>query len=159
MASKPSPSDFWEMAKKSKTLLQSYVPRLLESAAVHFKSAKFTDITAVMNRVVSITATFRESALDARHITFDAFTKELKGAFSVIVNELGIPSPDKAPGHAERAQIVDKILDDATLALIKLAARCGIREKVVATYLHALKPLVQTLIVTVGMLMPPCVLG
>lgn len=155
VAPKPSPSDFWEMAKNHETILQEYASQLLRSAAIHFESTKFTDVTVIMNRIVSITTTFRDSikgALDARHIAFDTFTKDLGDIFTAVAaNKLGISLPNKTPGHAERARIVDKILDDAVLALIILATRCGIKKEVVTSFLFALKPLVQALIVTVGM--------
>ncbi|KAF8548040.1 hypothetical protein OG21DRAFT_1423796, partial [Imleria badia] len=148
------PSDFWEIAKKSEKNLQDYVHSLLEAAATYFKSTKFTDITSAMNHIVSATTTFRDNikdALNARNITIDAFTQELEGVFTTIVDDLEkIPPPDKAPGHAERAEMVDKVLDDASQALIKLATRHGIEEEVVTTYLLALKPQVQALTVVIG---------
>ena len=158
VAPNPSPSDFWEMAMKSEKVLQDYVPRLLKSAAAYFKSTNFTDITVAMNHIVNATATFRDNikgALDDHHITFDALTEELEGIFMTIVNDLEkIPSPDKAPGHTEREEMVDKVLDDTGRALIKLATRYGIEEEVVKTYLLALKPQVQALTVAVGMSNP-----
>ncbi|KAI9460432.1 hypothetical protein HD554DRAFT_2133956 [Boletus coccyginus] len=154
VAPKLSPSDFWEMTKKSEKNLQDYVCSLLPAAAMYLKSTKFTDIASAMNHIVSATATFRnniQGALDAHHITFDVFTVELEGAFMAIMNKLQkVPLPDKAPGHAERAEMVDKVLDDAAQELIKLTARYGIAEEVVTTYLAALKPKVQALTVAVG---------
>ena len=159
---KPSSPDFWEMAMKSEKILQDYVPRLLESAATYFKSTNFTDIKFAMNHIVSATATFRDNikgALDAHHITFDTLTEELEGVFMAIVNDLEkIPPPDKAPGHAKREEMVDKVLDDTSRALIKLATRYGIEEEVVETYILALKPQVQALIVAVGMSHPRSVM-
>ena len=143
------------MAKNSEKNLQGYVHRLLEAAATYFKSTKFTDITSAMSNIVNTTATFRDNikdALDDRHITFDTFTQELEGIFATIVNDLeNIPPPDKAPGHAERAEMVGKVLDDASQAILKLATRHGIEEEVVTTYLLALKPHVQVLTVVIGM--------
>ncbi|KAF8128198.1 hypothetical protein EV363DRAFT_1341128 [Boletus edulis] len=151
---KPTSSDFWEIAKESEKKLQDYVHDLLEAAAAYFKSTKFTDIESSMNHIVNTTATFRDDikgALDAHNITLDAFTKELEGVFMAIVNELEqIPPPDKAPSHAERAEMVDKVLDNTTQGLVKLAVRYGIKEEVVTIYLDALKPQVQALIVVVG---------
>ncbi|KAF8548038.1 hypothetical protein OG21DRAFT_1501252 [Imleria badia] len=151
---KPSPPDFWERAKKSEKILQDYVHRLLEGAATYFESTDFTDITPAMNHIVSATATFRDNikdTLDARHITFDTFTLELEGIFTTIVNDLEkIHLPKKAPGHAERAEMVDNVLDDASQALIELATSHGIEEEVVTTYLLALKPQVQALTVAIG---------
>ena len=155
VAPKPSPSDFWEMAKESEQNLQNYVHSLLEAAATYFKSTHFTNITSTMNHIVSTTATFRDNiqgALDAHNVTFDTLTGELEGIFMGIVNDLEkIPPPDKAPGHAERAEMVDKVLDDAAQGLLKLTTRYGIEEEVVTTYLAALKPKVQALTVAVGM--------
>ncbi|KAG6375254.1 hypothetical protein JVT61DRAFT_3470 [Boletus reticuloceps] len=151
---KPTSSDFWEMAKESEKKLQDYVHDLLEAAAAYFKSTKFTDIGSTMNHIVNTTATFRDDikgALDARNITLDAFTKELEGVFMAIVNDLEqIPHPDKAPGRAERADMVERVLDNTTEALVKLATCYGIEEEVVTTYLTALKPQVQALIVIIG---------
>ena len=142
------------MAKKSEKNLQDYVHRLLEAAATYFESTKFTDITLAMNHIVNTTATFRDNikdALDARHITFDIFTQELEGVFATIANDLkNIPPPNKAPGHAERAEMADKVLDDASQAIVNLATRHGIEEEVVTTYLLALKPHVQALTVVIG---------
>ncbi|KAI9460050.1 hypothetical protein HD554DRAFT_2134648 [Boletus coccyginus] len=142
------------MAKESEEKLQKYVHSLLEAAATYFKSTHFTDITSTMNHIVNSTATFRDNiqgALDAHNVTFDALTGELEGIFMGIVNDLEkIPPPDKAPGHAERAEMVDKVLDDAAQGLLKLTARYGIEEEIVITYLAALKPMVQALTVTVG---------
>jgi hypothetical protein len=150
------------MAMKSEKNLQDYVPRLLKSAATYFKSTNFTDITFAMNHIVNSTATFRDNikgTLDAHHITFGALTEELEGIFMGMVNDLEkFPSPDKAPGHAEREEMVDKVLDDTARALMKLAMRYGIEEKVVETYLLALKPQVQALTVAVGMSNPRSIL-
>ena len=155
VAPNPSPSDFWEMAMKSEKVLQDYVPRLLKSAAAYFKSTNFTDITVAMNHIVNSTATFRDNikdALDARRTTFDALAKELEGIFMAIMNNLEqIPAPDKAPGHTEREEMVDKVLDDTARALKKLAADYGIKEEVVTAYILALRPQVQALIAAVGM--------
>jgi len=154
VAPKPSSSDFWEMAMESEKVVQDYVPRLLESAATYFKSTNFTDIKFTMNHIVSATATFRDNikdALDAHHITFDTLTEELEGIFVVIKNDLEkIPPPDKAPGHADREEMVDKVLDDTARELMKLATRYGIEEEIVETYILALKPQVQALTVAVG---------
>ncbi|KAH0828908.1 hypothetical protein J3R83DRAFT_2327 [Lanmaoa asiatica] len=154
VASKRSPADFWEMAKEYEKTLQDYVPRLLSDAASYFKSTKFTDITFAMHHIVDTTATFRDNikgALDAHHITFDALTEELEGIFMVIVKDLEkIPPPDKAPGHAERAEMVDNILDDTSVALVKVATRYGIEEEVVTTYLVTLRPHLHALTVAVG---------
>ena len=155
-APKPSLPDFWEMAMKSEKHLQDYVSRLLESAAADLKSTKFTDIKFAMDHIVSATATFRDNikgALDAHHITFGVFTEELEGMFVAIRNKLEekIPPPDKAPGHAEREEMVDKVLDDTARELMKLATRYGIEEGVVKTYIFALKSQVQALTVAVGM--------
>ncbi|KAF8433669.1 hypothetical protein L210DRAFT_3411540 [Boletus edulis BED1] len=151
---KPTSTDFWEMAKESDKKLQDYVHVLLEAAAAYFKSTKFTDIGSTMNHIVNATATFRDDikgALDAHNITFDAFTKELEGVFMAIVNDLKqIPHPDKAPGHAERADMVERVLDNTAQALVKLAMRYGIEEEIVTTYLSALKPQVQALIGIIG---------
>ncbi|KAG6382008.1 hypothetical protein JVT61DRAFT_639 [Boletus reticuloceps] len=151
---KLSPPDFWEMVNKSEKRLQDHVHRLLEGAASYFKTAKFTDVTSAMNHIVSATATFRndiKGALDAHHITFDTLTKQLEGVFTAIANDLEkIPPPDKAPGHAERKKMVDKILDDTEQALIKLTSSYGIDEVVITTFLSALKPHVLTLMVTIG---------
>ena len=112
-----------------------------------------------MNHIVNNTATFRDKirgTLDARHITFDTLTEELEGVFMAIVNDLEkIPPPGKAPGHAEREEMVNKVLDDTARALKKLSARYGIEEEAVTAYLLALKPHVQALIVAVGMSLPP----
>jgi len=151
-----SPSDFWEMAKKSEKQLRDYVHNLFEGAATDFKSTKFTEITSAMNHIVSTTATFRDDiqgTLDARHITFDTLTEDVEGIFMRIMTDLEkIPTPDKAPGHAERAEMVDKVLDDAARELVKLTTRYGIEEEVVTSYLAALKPKVQALTTAVGML-------
>ncbi|KAF8436031.1 hypothetical protein L210DRAFT_903573 [Boletus edulis BED1] len=140
-------SDFWELAKESEKNLQECVHSLLGTAATYYESTKFTDIRVTMNHIVNATTAFRDSikdALDAHHgppVTFDTFSEELEGIFMAIVNELEqIPRPDKAPSHAERAEMVDKVLDDTEQALIKLATRFGIQEEVVTTYLDALKP-------------------
>ncbi|KAF8436027.1 hypothetical protein L210DRAFT_2492856 [Boletus edulis BED1] len=153
----PSSSDFWESVKESEKNLQDCVHSLLGTAATYFKSTKFTDIRVTMNHIVNATTAFRDNikaALDARHgppVTFDTFSEELEGIFMAIVNDLEqIPPPDKAPSHAERAKIVDKVLDDTEQALIKLATRFGIQEEIVTTYLDALKPHVHALIVTIG---------
>ncbi|KAF8545927.1 hypothetical protein OG21DRAFT_1306960 [Imleria badia] len=142
------------MAKESEKSLEVYVHLLLEAAVTYFESTNFTDITSAMNHIVSATATFRDDikdALDARNITLDTFAQDLEGMFMTIVNDLeNIPPPDKAPGHAERAEMVGKVLDDASQALIELATSHGIEEEVVATYLLALKPQVQTLTVVIG---------
>ena len=68
------------------------------------------------------------------------------------------PPPDMAPGHAERAQITDRILDDTAQTPVKLATCCGIEEEVVTEYLLVLKSHVQVLIVKIGMLIPCSVL-
>ena len=157
-----SSDKFWESAKKAGETLRDYVRRLLKAAATYFKSTKFTDIAFAMNKIVSVTASFRDNikgALDAHGITFDTFTKELESMFTVIVNDLEKASlPDKASGDAERVEIVDKFLDATTQALVQLAARCGIDEEVVTSYLLALRPHVQTLIVAIGMSVPPSVM-
>ena len=154
VARESSSSDFWETAKKSEKTLQNYVPRLLENAAAYFKSAKFTDITSAMNHIVSNTTTFRDhikGTLDARHITFETLSKELEGIFMTIANDLEkLPAPNKAPGHAEREEMVDKVLVDTSRELKKLAARYGIEEEAVTAYLLTLKPQVKALIVAVG---------
>ena len=153
-----SPSDFWEMAKKSEKNLHDYVHSLLESAAAYFKSTQFTDITSSMNHIVNATATFRDNirgTLDVHNVTFDTLTEELEGIFMAIAHDLEkIPPPDKASGHAERAKVVDKVLDDTAQALVELTARYGIEEEVVAKYLLILKPQVQALTVAIGMLIP-----
>lgn len=153
-----SPSKFWDMAKKSEDIFQVHVPRLLGNAAVYFKSTKFTDITLAMNHIVSATTTFRDSinaSLDARHISFDVFSEELEAIFMAIMRTLEeTPLPDKEPGDAERAEMVDNILDAITLGLENLAARYGIEKEVVTTYLLALKPWVHSLVVAVGMSIP-----
>ena len=163
VAPKTSSPDFWEMAMKSEKILQDYVPRLLESAATYFKSTNFTDIKFAMNHIVGATATFRDNikgALDAHHITVDTLTEELELIFVAIKNDLEkIPPPDKAPGHAEREEMVDKVLDDTARELRKLATRYGIEEEVVETYIFALKPQVQALTVAVGMYNPHSVMG
>ncbi|KAF8551540.1 hypothetical protein OG21DRAFT_1524388 [Imleria badia] len=150
---KSSPPDFWEIAKEYEKVLHDYVPRLLGSAATYFESTNFTDITSSMNHIVSATTAFRDNikgALDAHHITFDIFTEELEGTFMTIVNKIeNIPLPDKASGHAERAEMVEKVLDDTERELKKLAARYEIEEDI-AAYLMALKPRVKALIVTVS---------
>ena len=155
-------TDFWETAKKYEQTLQDYVPRMLKSAAADFKSTKFTDITSSMNSIVHATATFRDNikgTLDARHVTLDTLTKELEGIFMGIVHDLEkIPPPNKAPGHTEREEMVDKIMDDTELALNNLATRHGIDADVVTTYLGALKPQVHALIVAVGMSISPGVM-
>ncbi|KAF8128199.1 hypothetical protein EV363DRAFT_1433238 [Boletus edulis] len=137
--------------------LQDCVHSLLGTAATYFESTKFTDIRVTMNHIVNATTAFRDNikaALDAHHgppVTFDTFSEELEGIFMAIVNDLEkIPPPDKAPSHAERTKIVDKVLDDTEQALIKLATRFGIQEEIVTTYLDALKPHVHALIVTIG---------
>lgn len=159
MAPDPASSDFWDKAKEYGQSLQDNVRRLLESAAAYFKSPKFTDITSAMNNIVHATATFRDNikgTLDAHHITLDALTKELEVVFMTIVHDLeNIPPPSKAPGHAERQEMVDKILDDTELALTNLVTRHGIEAEVVTTYLQVLKPQVQALIVAVGMSISP----
>jgi hypothetical protein len=161
-APKPSPPDFWEMAIKSEKVLQDYVPRLLDNAAAYFKSTKFTDITLAMNYIVSNTATLRDDikgTLDANHITFDTLSEELEEVFMGIMNDLEkIPPPDKALGHVEREEMVDKVLDDTARALKTLAVGYGIEEEVVTTYILALKPQLQALIVAVGMSTPPSAL-
>jgi len=155
VAPKSSLPDFWEMAIKSEKNLQDYVSRLLGSAAADLGSVQFTDIRFAMNHIVSATATFRDNikgALDAHHITFDKLTEELEGVFVAIKGNLEqkFPSPDKAPSHAEREEMVDKVLDDTSRALRNLTTRYGIREEVVETYILALKPQVQALTVAVG---------
>ena len=154
MAPELSPSDFWEMAKTSEKNLQDYVGSLLGAAATYLKCTKFMDITSAMDHIVSATATFRnniQGTLDAHHVTFDVFTVELEGAFTAIMNNLPkVSLPDKAPGHAERAEMVDRVLEDAAQELIKLTTRYGIAEGVVTSYLAALKPKVQALTVAVG---------
>ncbi|KAG6375252.1 hypothetical protein JVT61DRAFT_3468 [Boletus reticuloceps] len=135
----PSSSDFWELVKESEDNLQDCVHSVLEAAATYFESTKFTDIRLTMNHIVNATTTFRDNikdALDAHHVTFDTFSEELEGILWQY--------------HAERAEIVDKVLDDTEQALIKLATRFGIQEEVVTTYLDALKPQVHVLIVTIG---------
>lgn len=139
------------MAKNYERILQDYVPRLLESAAADFQSTKFTDVTSAMNNIVHATATFREnikSALDAHHVTLDTLTRELEGVFMPIVHDLG--NPNKASGHVERKEMMDKILDDTELALTNLATRHGIETEVVTTYLRALKSQVHALVIAVG---------
>ena len=115
-----------------------------------------------MNHIVDNTTTFRNNikgTLDARHITFDTLAKELEGVFRAIVNDLEkIPPPGKAPGHAEREEMVNKVLDDTAGALKKLSARYGIEEQAITAYLLALKPHIQALIVAVGMSTPPSAL-
>ena len=157
---KRSPSGWWDTAKKYEQVLQDYIPRMLESAAAYFKSTRFTDITSAMNNIVHATTTFRDNindALHVHHITLDALTKELEVVFMAIVHDLeNIPSPNKAPGRAEREEMVDKIMDDSELALNDVATRYGIEVEVVTTYLHLLKPQVHALMVTIGM--SPCAL-
>ena len=159
---KRSPSDFWDMMTKYEQVLQDYVPRMLESAAAYFKSTNFSDITSAMNNIVDTTATFRDNikgALSAHQITLDALTEELETIFMAIIQDLeNIPPPNKAPGHAEREEMVDKIMDDSELGLTNLAMRYGIEVGVVTTYLGAVKPQVHVLIVTIGMSISPCVL-
>ena len=162
----PNPSSsakFWESAKKAGETLRGYVRHLLKAAATYFKSTKFTDITFSMNQIVSATASFRgniKGALDAHGITFDMLTKELERVFTAIVKDLEkVSLPDKASGNAERVEIVDKFLDGTTQALVKLAARCRIDKEVVTTYLLALRPHMQTLIVAIGMSIPPSVMS
>ena len=154
----PPPSEFWEIAKKYEQTLQGYVHRLLESGAAYFNSANFTVISSSMNHIVNATATFRDNiqgTSDAHNITLDMLTEELEGIFMAIVHDLEkIPPPDKAPGHAERAKMVDQILSDTTWALVQLAARHGIEEEVVMQYLLVLIPQVQILTVAVGMSSP-----
>ncbi|KAH0828907.1 hypothetical protein J3R83DRAFT_2326 [Lanmaoa asiatica] len=154
VAPNSSPADFWEMAKTYEKTSQDYVPRLLSNAASYFKSTKFTDITFAMHHIVDATATFRDSiksALDAHHITFDTLTEELEGIFMAIMEDIeNTPPPDKAPGHTERVEMVDKILNDTSVPLVKLATRYGIEEEVVTTYLLVLRPHVHTLTVAVG---------
>jgi len=149
-----SPPDFWEKAMKSEKTLQDYVPRLLESLATESKLTKFADIKFAMNHIVNATATFRNNikgVLDTQHITFDTLTEELEGIFVTIMNDLKkIPPPNKAPGHAEREEMVDMVLDDTSRALIKLATHYRIEGEVVETYILALKPQVQALTVAVG---------
>jgi len=149
-----SPPDFWDKAKEYEQVLQVYIPRLLRNAARYFKSTAFTDITSSMQAIVSTTATFRnniQDALDTNHITLDMLTKELETIFMEVVHNLkNIPPPNKAPSHAERDEMVNKVLDDTELALINLLARYGIEEEVVTTYLGALRPHVRALTVAVG---------
>ncbi|KAF8421547.1 hypothetical protein L210DRAFT_3459599 [Boletus edulis BED1] len=149
-----SPPDFREMVNKTEKKLQDHVRRLLEAASSYFKTAKFTDVTSAMNHIVSATAIFRNNIkgpLEAHHITFDTLTKQLEGVFTAIAKDLEkIPPPDKAPGHAERGKMVDKILDDTEQALIKLASSYGIDEMAITTFLSALTPHVLTLMVTIG---------
>lgn len=160
MGPQPSPSDFWEKAKELEQLLQDYVPRLLGSAAQYFSSAALPDIAPTINNIVRPTAAFRDSiqgALDAQNITLDALTEELEFVFMAIVEDMqNVPPPSEAPGHAERIEMVVSILDDTELALINLATRYGIEDKVVSTYVDALKPQVLALIVTVGLSFSPC---
>ncbi|KAN0098016.1 hypothetical protein V8E55_002462 [Tylopilus felleus] len=122
MKSKPSPSDFWDMAKKSENNLLDYVHRLLEDADKKFMSSKFTEIRSAMDRIVSATATFRDNvkgALDAHHISFDTLTEELEDIFTII-------------------------------GIAKLAAHHGIDKEVVLIYLLALEPPVHKLTVAIG---------
>lgn len=155
MKSKPSPSDFWDMAKKSENNLLDYVHRLLEDADKKFMSSKFTEIRSAMDRIVSATATFRDNvkgALDAHHISFDTLTEELEDIFTIIVDDLKkIPLPHKAPDHAKRAKMVDKVLADTMQGIAKLAAHHGIDKEVVLIYLLALEPPVHKLTVAIGM--------
>ncbi|KAG9308586.1 hypothetical protein JVU11DRAFT_11690 [Chiua virens] len=149
-----SPVDFWDIAKKYEQVLQDYVPRLLKSADAYFKSTKFTDITIAMDHIVSVTATFRDSiegGIEARQITFETLTEELEGIFMAIASELKkTPPPNKAPGHTERAEMVERVMDDAEQALVNLVARHGIEQEAITSYLSALKPHIHALIVIVG---------
>lgn len=160
LAPEPSPSDFWEKAKGYEQILQDYVPLLLTSADSYFKSTAFSDIAYSMKNIVHTTATFRDNiqdTLDAYHITIDSLTKELETVFMTIVDDLkNIPPPSKASGHAERDEVVNKILDDTELALVNLATRHGIQEDVVTTYLDTLRPHLRALIVAVGMSISSC---
>lgn len=158
--SKPSESEFWEEAKKSEKTLQDYVPRLLKSAAAYFKSTKFTDIISAMDGIVRATATFRDSirgALDAHHISLDALTLELAAIFITIVDDLEKITPkNKTPSHAEREEMVDKILNDTEVALTNLTMRYGIEENITTTYLQTLRPQVHAVVASVGMSISPC---
>jgi hypothetical protein len=115
-----------------------------------------------MNHIVGATATFCDNikgALNAHHITFDTLAEEREGIVMAIVNDLEkIPPPDKVPGHVKREEMVDKVLNNTAQELIKLATLYGIEEEVIKTYLLALKPQVQALIVAVGMSDPCSVL-
>ena len=142
--------------KEDEHILQDYVSFLLKSAEAYFKSTAFTDIVPAMEGIVLTTATFRDSiqdSLDAHHITLDMLTEELEAIFMGVVHDLeDIPPPSKAPGHAERNGVVNKVLDDTELALINLLTRYGIDAVVVKTFMDALKPHVCALTVAVGRL-------
>ncbi|KAN0098015.1 hypothetical protein V8E55_002461 [Tylopilus felleus] len=150
----PEPFHFWDIVKTSGQKLQDCVSYLLNAAASYFNSTHFTEITSAMNEIVNATTIFRnniQGSLHDQQITFDTLTAELEGIFMTIVNDLKkIPPPDKAPGHPERAEMVDKVLHDTTQALTKLATRYGFQEEAVTTYMLVLKPHVHALVVAVG---------
>ena len=151
VAPEPPPSDVWEKATQ---ILQAYVSQLLKSAAAYFKFIKLTDITSAMNNIVHAIATFRDSvqgALYPDHITLDTHTQELEALLMALAHGLeSIHPPNKAP-HAQREEMVDKIMDETELALNSLVTHNGIKVEVVTTYLRALKHA----LVTVGMSISP----
>ena len=152
-----SSHDFWQVPKISEETLQDHVHNLLESAAAYFRLDKFTDILSTMNHIVSATATFRDDingVLDAHNITFDILCQGLEDAFMVIIDGLEkIPPPDKAPGHAERLEMFDKIMNDTTKGITNFATPYGLEDEF-SPFFSGLKPHVQSLIVTIGMLTP-----
>lgn len=156
--------DFWEMAKEVEETLQDYIHNLLEAASsTYFESTQFTDIKSTMDDIVNVTAMFHDNineALDAQNISFSTVSQEIEGIFMAIFSNLeNSPTPDKVPGHAERFKIVDEIMDDVMRELVLLAARYGIEEGVVTSYIITLKSQVQALIITIGMLITLSVRG
>ncbi|KAN0100111.1 hypothetical protein V8E55_000095 [Tylopilus felleus] len=141
------------LPKISEETLQDHVHNLLESAAAYFRLDKFTDILSTMNHIVSATATFRDDingVLDAHNITFDILCQGLEDAFMVIIDGLEkIPPPDKAPGHAERLEMFDKIMNDTTKGITNFATPYGLEDEF-SPFFSGLKPHVQSLIVTIG---------
>ena len=66
-----------------------------------------------------------------------------------------IPPPDEASGHAERVEIMDKVLKDTQLALIHVAMCYEIDTEAVTTFLDTLRPPIVVLMVTAGTSMSP----
>ncbi|KIJ61023.1 hypothetical protein HYDPIDRAFT_97461, partial [Hydnomerulius pinastri MD-312] len=149
------PFMFWERAEALGQILQNYVQQMLKEADKDYGFHKFTDITSTMDHIISSTSAFRgdiQRTLETHNITIHQFSQELEGFFELIVNRLEdeFPSPDKAPSHAERAVMVNYVLDQTEETLLHLTARSGIQGDIVVNYFSVLRPHVEVLTVAVG---------
>lgn len=145
----------WDNAAGFAPNTKGCTDEFFQRAREFYPSDKMAELRAAVDSVVGTATTLYQVIKEAakqRGIPLCTVLKDLGNTFSVLFEELKeqFPPPDEAPGHEERMNMMNTVLDRVEECFLQVVGKLGVSNELLRSLTGSLKTGLKHVVVTIG---------